>query len=91
MTGLYGRNCAAEHFKMLRSLFFWQSQLARSQGRNISCRHVYGHDWHPWNELADGLASSAALSRYSSPYERCRLQRVAYCSNVEWMWLSVPG
>ncbi len=31
--------------------------------RPTSCSHVHGHDWQPWNELADGLAKHAVAIR----------------------------
>ena len=35
---------------------------AAGEKRTVAMSHVHGHDWQPWNELADGLAKFAATT-----------------------------
>ena len=37
--------------------------------RCVSCHHVKGHSGHPWNELADRLAATAARLRWRCSFE----------------------
>ena len=63
--------------------------LAQQTGR-LTFAHVRGHDLHPWNELADGLARRAGAGRQMPPLAPLtqELGRLRYS---KWEWLREAG